>query len=86
MFQDLLKHQWIILTLLGGTAAVLYFILYYIDLWKPRKTRESDPETYETNTMSANEAIPWSIKMIILVVVVFMAIYTMVMINNPKNW
>ena len=86
MFQDLLKHQWIILTLLGGTAAVLYFILYYIDLWRPRKMKESDPEAHDTNYMSANQAIPWSVKMIILVVFVFMLLYTVVMINNPKNW
>jgi len=86
MFQDLLKHQWIIITLFGGTAAMLYFILYYIDLWKPRKTKEDDPETYATNYMSANQSIPWSIKMIILVVVVFMLLYTLVMIYNPKNW
>jgi len=65
---------------------MLYFILYYIDLWKPRKTKEDDPETYATNYMSANQAIPWSIKMIILVVVVFMLLYTLVMIYNPKNW
>ena len=86
MFQDLLKHQWVIITLFGGAAAALYFILYYIDLWRPRKTRDDDPEAHDTNYMSANQAIPWSIKMIILVVVVFMILYTLVMFNNPKNW
>jgi len=86
MFQDLLKNQLVIITLFGGTALVLYFIIYYIDLWRPRKKKEQNPEEYETNYLSANEAIPWSIKIIILVVVVFMIYYTIFGINNPQNW
>lgn len=86
MFQDLLKNQLVIITLFGGTALVLYFMLYYIDLWRPRKKKEQKPDEYETNYLSANEAIPWSIKIIILVVVVFMIYYTIFGINNPQNW
>ncbi len=86
MFQDLFKNQLVIITLFGGAAVVLYFILYYIDLWRPRKKKEQNPEEYETNYLSANEAIPWSIKIIILVVVVFMIYYTIFGINNPQNW
>lgn len=86
MFQEILKHQWVIITLFGGVAFVLFFFLYYIDLWKPRKMKESNPEEYETDYLSANEAIPWIIKVLILVVVIFMIIYTIIAIYQPKNW
>ena len=86
MFQDLLKNQLVIITLFGGTALVLYFMIYYIDLWRPRKKKEEKLDEYETNYLSANEAIPWAIKIIILVVVVFMIYYTIFGINNPQNW
>jgi hypothetical protein len=86
MVQELLKHQWVIMALFGGAASALYIILYYVDFWRPRKVKDDDPETYDENYMSANRAIPWSIKMIILVLVAFMFFYTLVMIYNPKNW
>lgn len=69
-----------------GVALVLYFLIFYLDLERPRKKKRGKPEEFETNYLSAWEAIPWSVKITTVVIMIFMVIYLIQHIIHPNSW
>jgi len=82
---ELLRNEWVLLILFGGTALVFYVVLYYFDFWQPRPRDEATGK-HKLKFLSAFEGIPWSIKIIIFLIVVIMTTYAIVRIIYPKSW
>ena len=69
-----------------GLALVLYFIVFYLDLERPRKKKAGKPDEFETNYLSIWQGIPWSLKIAATVIVIFMVIYLVYHIIHPNSW
>jgi len=82
---EVLRNQWIIFALLGGIVFVLFIIIGYLDLWKPRKRKTNSDET-DTEYMGAIESIPWILKVMFIGSFVFIVLYIIFRIINPPNW
>lgn len=83
---DTLREEWLIAAMLIGLAAVLYFIVFYFDLERPRKRKQENPEEFETNYLSVWQGIPWSVKIAAPVIIIFMVIYIIIHIIHPNSW
>ena len=81
---DTLREQWAIMAIFVGIALVLYFIVYYLDLEKPRKRKPGGE--YETNYLSAWDGIPWSLRITAVIIVISMILYLIQHIINPNSW
>jgi heme/copper-type cytochrome/quinol oxidase subunit 2 len=86
MEHELFYNREVIIVLFAGIALVLLVALFYIDLWKPRKTKEDTPEETEVRYLSVWEGIPWMIKVIMMVIVFAMTSYTVYLFFYPPNW
>ncbi len=80
------REREVIIVLAVGIAIVLYIILFYVDLWKPRKLKEGQPSETETRYLSVWEGIPWTIRVIAVIIVLSMAAYTVYLFTHPMNW
>lgn len=83
---EVFRNREVIIALFTGIALVLYVVLFYVDLWKPRKMKESEPDEPETRYLSVWEGIPWTIKVIMVVIVLAMIMYTIYLFINPPIW
>lgn len=83
---EILRNQRAILVLFSGVAIVIFVIIIYIDLWKPRKMNDNNPDEPATRYLSTWEGIPWSIKVISVVIALAMALYTINLFIHPTNW
>lgn len=83
---EILRNQWVILVVFGGLAFVFYFMVHFYDYQKPRKRKQSNPEEYETEYMTARQAIPLSIKVLVTAILVFAIIFSIHAINHPQSW
>jgi heme/copper-type cytochrome/quinol oxidase subunit 2 len=83
---EIFRNREVILVLFGGVALVLYVTLFYIDLWKPRKMKEDVPDETETRYLPVWEGIPWTIKVIVVVIMLAMSGYTIYLFIEPSNW
>lgn len=83
---DTLREQWFIAAMFIGVALVLYFLIFYLDLERPRKRKQDKPEEYETNYLSIMQGIPWSVKITTVVIMIFMFIYLVQHIIHPNSW
>ena len=86
MEHELFYNREVVIVLFAGIALVLLVALFYVDLWKPRKMKEDIPEETETRYLSVWEGIPWTIKVIMMVIVFAMTSYTVYLFVNPPNW
>ncbi|HEX2934794.1 MAG TPA: hypothetical protein VHO72_05525 [Bacteroidales bacterium] len=83
---EILRNQRAILVLFSGVAIVLFVIIIYTDLWKPRKMKDNNPQEPDTRYLSTWEGIPWTIKVISVVIALAMALYTIQLFIHPTNW
>jgi heme/copper-type cytochrome/quinol oxidase subunit 2 len=83
---EILRNRWVILVLFIGIALVLWVCLMYIDLWKPRKMKDDSPDEPETGYLGTWEGIPWTIKVISVVIILAMGYYTVELFIHPENW
>jgi heme/copper-type cytochrome/quinol oxidase subunit 2 len=83
---DTLREEWLIAAMFIGLAVVLYFLVFYIDLGRPRKRKQDNPEEYETNYLTAWQGIPWSVKIAAPLIMIFMVIYIIQHIIHPNSW
>ncbi len=108
---EILRDQWLILGLIGGTALVFYFILYFYDYHTPRRIKEKQPGSpplrtsanpeqskpegeqtktpepeYETRYRSAWQAIPWGLRVTIIMMIIFAISYSIHGIIHPYSW
>ena len=83
---ELLRNQWVMIALFGGLALVFYFVLHFQDYYLPRKHKANNREEYETNHMGAWQAIPWSVKVTIIVILIFGITYSIYVLLNPQSW
>ena len=84
MYIDVLQNQWIILALIGGTVLVLYMVLGYLAMWKPRSEIEARPAPPGEEAPSG--AVPWVIIFTLVAMVIFMLIYVAARSSYPPNW
>lgn len=80
---ELFRNREVIIMLFSGFALVLLVVLFYIDLWKPRKMKGDEPEI---NYLSVSEGIPWSVRVIAIVIVMAMTSYIVYLFMYPPNW
>lgn len=83
---ELLRNKWVILAMAAGLAAILYVIIHYYDYHKPRKTKKENPEEFETEYLSAWQAIPWGAKVTIAAIAIFAVIFSIHAIIHPNSW
>lgn len=83
---EILRNKWALIVLFGGAALVFYAILYLWDYYKERKMSETKPDEYETEYMTAWQAIPWTIKVTVTVIVAFGIIYSIHALIYPNSW
>lgn len=83
---EVFRNREVIIALFAGIALVLYMALFYIDLWKPRKMKENEPDEPDARYLSVWEGIPWTIKVIVVIIVLAMAMYIIYLFVNPPVW
>ncbi len=83
---ELFRNREAILTLCIALSIALYAGLLYIDLWKPRKETEDAPGQPKTGFLSVLEGIPWSLKVMIVVLILAMGSYVLYLFSHPINW
>lgn len=83
---EIFRNQRVILVLFTSVALVLLTSLFYIDMWKPRKLKEETPDEPDTRYLSTWEGIPWSVKVITVVLILAMGLYTIDLFIHPQNW
>jgi heme/copper-type cytochrome/quinol oxidase subunit 2 len=83
---ELLRNRWVLLILFTGIAFILFVILYFMDLWKPRKMKEDKPDEFDTAYLTTMEGIPSTIKVIIVAITLFMAYYLVTIFLKPQSW
>jgi F0F1-type ATP synthase assembly protein I len=82
---DVLQNQWLILALVGGLVMVLAAVLAYRTMWR----RDEDvAEQAATGVQPVGERGPMPLVLILTIVslLVFAAVYVLVMIHYPPNW
>jgi hypothetical protein len=86
---DVLQNQWMVAALIGGTAFLLVFILWYAAQWRPRRTDSAQPRAeYEVNGESASgkASLPGIIIFIYVGTVICAIAYVIARSFNPPNW
>lgn len=84
---EILRNRRIIIALFVGLALVFYIALFYLDLWQPRKYKEQDgKKKYDTRYLTTLQGLPWSIRITLLLLFVYMVIYSVYGILEPKSW
>jgi heme/copper-type cytochrome/quinol oxidase subunit 2 len=84
--EELFHNREVYVMLLAGVALILYMLLIFVDLWKPRKMKENAPEEPESRYLSVWEGIPWSVRVVTAVIVFAMGAYTVYMFVHPVKW
>ncbi len=86
MFQyEILRNRWVILMLFTGLVLLLIIALFFLDYFTPRKVSEEKPDEYETH-LSAWEGIPWGLKAVIGIILIFAVSYSIYAIIHPNSW
>ena len=86
---DVLQDQWLILTLVGGTALVLVVVLSYLAAWRARGTKEEEvagapPEpALETEPRSS---VPWVLILLYAVMIGYAIVYVLMAASTVPNW
>ena len=80
---DVLQNQWLIFSLVGGTAIVFAVILLYMALWRPREEEEAAAEDAGAVRRSF---MPWLIILMFGAAAVFAAAYVLRATLRPPNW
>lgn len=83
---EILRNKWAWIVLFGGVALVIYSIVFLLDYWKKRKLKDGINGMYETEYMTAWQAMPWTVKITIAVIVVFGIIFSISQLTNPTSW
>jgi F0F1-type ATP synthase assembly protein I len=78
-----LQTQWIIMALLGGIAALLYVVLAYIGMWRPREPETAAPQRTWSDTM---RFLPWFLIITFIATAVFNIGYCIYIYFYPPNW
>jgi heme/copper-type cytochrome/quinol oxidase subunit 2 len=79
---DDLREQWLIVYFFVGIALIFYLVLFYIDTSLPRKKKPASEE-FELHYLSWHKAIPWSIWVTAISVLLFMFIYLLIHLIYP---
>jgi heme/copper-type cytochrome/quinol oxidase subunit 2 len=80
---EILQNQWLLMSILGGIAAMVFFLLAYLSFFKPRLGATDTPEK---NWAGAWMFLPWFLIVTVIGTLVFMIFYTVYFIKNPPNW
>jgi hypothetical protein len=80
---EIFQDQWLLMSLLGGIAGLLFFVLGYLDFWRPRLSATEQPEK---NWSGAWMFLPWFLIITIVGTLAFMAFYTVYFVWHPPNW
>jgi F0F1-type ATP synthase assembly protein I len=84
------QHQWIVITLLGGTALMLLFCLTYLAMWRPRHI-ESKSQLIKPNGLTglfylARSFVPLVLVILALACVSFTIATVLAKACRPPNW
>ena len=83
---DTLREQWLIITLFFGLAFVLFYIIISNDINRPREKKKDKPDEFRTEYLSVWQGIPWSVKIVVVVLFISMLTYQIVHIIHPNSW
>lgn len=86
MKEQVFYNREVLIVLFAGVALILFVVLLYLDIWKPRKMKEDNPEEPESRYLSTWEGIPWSIRVITAAIIFAMSAYTIYLFIHPVNW
>jgi hypothetical protein len=96
---DVLQYQWLILTLVGGTALVLIFLLAYVAAWRARDARGAAPAEESSGAAASSGSpvprghvarslglrVPWVVIVLILMLAIYAIVYVTLAVMNPPN-
>ena len=78
---NVIRAEWILLSLVGGTMVTFLLLIGYLDLWLPRHDKFTGPAWMKTF-----KHFPWVLIVTIVGGVTFMFVYLAVKIISPPHW
>ena len=81
---DILQTQWLVVALAGGLILVLCMVLFYLAMWRRRP--DADQSLRASSDAKKTGAMPWILILAYTFAVVFVVVYTFIMIRHPPNW
>lgn len=84
------QNQWLFVSLFGGGALLLMFVLCYWALWRPRR-EEKEAERTEIHDVRSFfswffSVVPWAIILAIVGTAVYTLFHTGMAALKPPNW
>jgi len=87
---EVLQNQWLVEALIGGTAFLLVFLLWYVAPWPPRRSGSANPshKEHEVNGLaeSGTSSLPGILLFIYAGTVVCAVAYLIARSFHPPNW